>query len=133
MKCNFLSVAGVLISTLVVWGVHVENAIAASPTQVVIFSCMETNPATGYTVLTYNASPSAPAKPSTDCATTLAALQADGLTKVNISVQTYTASAGAGAPSGIDGTYITYVLANNPSSVVSKGSILVPIITLLLH
>ena len=111
MKCNFLSVAGVLISTLVVWGVHVENAIAASPTQVVIFSCMETNPATGYTVLTYNASPSAPAKPSTDCGTALLALLADGLTNVYFSVQTYT-NGGAGAPSGTDGTYITYVLTN---------------------
>ena len=112
MKCNFLSVAGVLISTLVVWGAHVGNAMAADPTELVIFSCMETNPATGYTVLTYDASPSAPTKPSTDCATTLAALLADGLTNVNISIQTYTGNVGAGAPSGTDGTYITYVLTN---------------------
>jgi hypothetical protein len=112
MKRNLLSVAGVLISTLVVWGAHIGSAIAANPTQVVVFSCMETNPATGYTVLTYNATPSAPTKPSTDCATTLAALLADGLINVNVSVQTYTGSAGAGSPNGTDGTYITYVMTN---------------------
>jgi hypothetical protein len=111
MKCNFLSIAGVLVSTLVVWGAHVGNAVAANPTEVVIFSCMEKNPATGYTVLSYDASPSAPAKPSTDCAAALEALLADGLTNVFVSVQTYT-NGGAGAPNGTDGTYITFVLAN---------------------
>ncbi len=85
---------------------------AANPTEVVIFSCMETDPATGYTVLTYDASPGAPAKPSTDCAAALEALLADGLTNVNVSIQTYSAGNGAGAPSGTDGTYITYVLSN---------------------
>jgi hypothetical protein len=85
-------------------------------------------------VLTYDASPSAPTKPSTDCATTLAALLAEGLTRVNISVQTYTLVVAAGSPSGSDGTYITYLL-ENPSPVVSKVSpaILIPIITLLLN
>ena len=106
MKRNFIWVAGVLISTLVV-----GNVMAANPTEVVIFSCMEKDPATGYTVLTYDASPSTPAKPSTDCAAALETLLADGLTNVNVSVQTYT-NGGAGAPSGTDGTYITYVLAN---------------------
>jgi hypothetical protein len=110
MKCNFLSFAGVLISTLIVWGAHVGKAIAANPTEVVILSCKETNPATGYTVLSYDSSPSAPAQPSTDCSAALIALLADGLTNVNVSVQTYQSV--YGAPSGIDGTYITYVLAN---------------------
>jgi len=112
MKRNYFWVAGVLISTLVVWGARVENAMAANPTELVVFSCMEKDPATGYTVLTYDNSPSAPAKPSTDCAATLEALLADGLTNVNISVQTYTSSTGSGAPNGTDGTYITYVLSN---------------------
>jgi hypothetical protein len=112
MKRNYLWVAGVLISTFVAWVACVENAMAANPTEVVIFSCMEKNPATGYTVLTYDASPSAPAKPSTDCAAALEALLNAGLTNVNVSVQTYTGSVGAGAPNGTDGTYITYVLAN---------------------
>jgi hypothetical protein len=135
MKCNFLSVAGFLISTLLVWGAHVGNASAANPT--VTFTCMETKPAaTGYTVLAYDASPSAPTKPSTDCATALASLLAAGFTSVNISIQTYTAVSGWGAPNGVsgDGTYITYVL-QNPSPVVSKVSpgFLIPIITLLLN
>jgi hypothetical protein len=60
---------------------------AATPTESVTCPCTQTNPATGYTVLTYDATPSAPTKPSTDCATTLAALLADGLINVNISVQ----------------------------------------------
>lgn len=134
MKCNLLSVPCALMTTLVACGACVGGAIAANPTQVVTFSCMETNPATGYTVLTYDASPSAPTKPSTDCASTLAALLADGLTKVNVSVQTYTQAAAAGSPSGSDGTYITYVL-ENPPPVVSKVSpaLLIPIITLLLN
>jgi hypothetical protein len=110
MKRNLLSFGGVLTSTLSMWGAHVGNAIAANPNEVVIFSCMETNPATGYTVLSYDSSPSAPAKPSTDCSAALLALLADGLTNVNVSVQTYQSV--YGAPSGIDGTYITYVLAN---------------------
>jgi hypothetical protein len=111
MKRNYSWVAGVLISTLVVWEAGIEKVMAANPTEVVIFSCVETNPATGYTVLTYDASPSAPAKPSTDCATTLETLLSDGLTNANETVQTYT-NGGAGAPNGTDGTYITYVLTN---------------------
>jgi hypothetical protein len=112
MKRNNVWFGGVLTSTLVVWGACIGNVMAASPTAFVIFSCVLTNPATGYTVLTYDASPSAPAKPSTDCATTLATLLADGLTNVNISVQTYTTEFGDGAPNGTDGTYITYVMTN---------------------
>jgi hypothetical protein len=111
LNLNCYRVAGVVMSALVVWGTAVESVMAANPTEVVIFSCMETNPATGYTVLTYDKNPAAPAKPSTDCAATLEALLNDGLTNVNVSVQTYT-NGGAGAPSGTDGTYITYVLAN---------------------
>jgi hypothetical protein len=55
-------------------------------------------------------SPGAPGKPSTDCAATVEALLADGLINVNISVQTWSAT--SGAPQGITGTYITYVMAN---------------------
>jgi hypothetical protein len=111
MKRNYFWVAGVFISTLVVWAACVENVMATNPTELVVFSCVETNPATGYTVVSYDASPSAPAKPSTDCAAALAALLSAGLTNVNVSVQTYLGS-GAGAPNGTDGTYITYVLTN---------------------
>lgn len=111
MKCNYLRVSGVLISTSLVWIACLEGALAANPNEVVILSCMEENPATSYTVLTYDASPSAPAKPSTNCGAALEALLNDGLTNVNVSIQTYT-NGGAGAPSGTDGTYITYVLAN---------------------
>jgi hypothetical protein len=112
MKRNYSWISGVLISTLVAWAACVENVMAANPTELVVFSCVEKNPATGYTVLTYDASPSAPAQPSTDCAAALAALLSAGLTNVNVSVQTYTGSVGAGAPNGTDGTYITYVLTN---------------------
>ncbi len=131
MKCNLLSVAGILTSALVVWGACVENVMAASPS--VTFSCMQTNPATGYTVLAYNASPSAPTKPSTDCATTLATLLADGLTNVNISVQTYLTEYGYGSPNGADGTYITYVLDSPVASNKPSNAFLVPIIALLLN
>lgn len=112
MKSNYFWVVGISISTLILWESSVENVMAANPTELVVFSCMETDPATGYTVLTYDPSPSAPAKPSTDCAATLAALLSDGLTNVNVSVQTYTGSSGAGAPNGTDGTYITFTLTN---------------------
>ena len=111
MKHRYLRVSSLLMPTLIVSGAITSIAVAANPTEVVIFSCMETNPATGYTVLSYDASPSAPAKPSTDCAAALETLLGDGLTNVNVSVQTYT-NGGAGAPNGTDGTYITYVLAN---------------------
>ena len=112
MMRKYSRIVGLLISAFVVWGACINNAAATNPTQLVVFSCKESNPATGYTVQTYNNSPSAPAKPSTDCAATLAALLSDGLTNVNISIQTYTGSSGAGAPNGTDGTYITYVLTN---------------------
>lgn len=112
MKCNYRRASGVLISAALGWAACVGNAMAINPTEVVIFSCLEKNPATGYSVVAYDASPSAPAKSSTDCATQLEALLSAGLTNVNASIQTYT-NGGAGAPNGFDGTYITYVLANN--------------------
>ena len=112
MKRNYFRVAGVLISALVVWQACVGNAMAANPTELVVFSCIEKNPATGYTVVAYNASPSAPAKSSTDCAAQLEALLSAGFTNVNVSVQTYTSSTGSGAPNGLDGTYITYMVTN---------------------
>jgi hypothetical protein len=120
MKRDYRWNAGILMAMLVAWGAGVGNVMAANPTELVVFSCMETSPATSYTVLTYDASPSAPAKPSTDCATTLATLLSDGFTNVNVSVQTYTGTVGAGAPSGTDGTYITYVLTNGT---LSSGSL----------
>jgi hypothetical protein len=112
MKRNYYRIAGVMASAFIVWEATLQSALGANSPALVVFSCMETNPATGYTVVSYDASPSAPAKPSTDCATTLETLLNDGFTNTpNVSLQTYTASAGAGAPNGTNGTYITYVLS----------------------
>jgi hypothetical protein len=108
MKRAIFSIGTFLSFTAVLWSAHVPSALAANPNEVVVFSCSEGS--SGYTVNDYNNSPGAPVKPSTDCATTVEALLTDGLLNVNISVQTWSAT--SGAPQGITGTYITYVMAN---------------------
>lgn len=90
-----------------------------NPTEAVLFSCLENNPASGYSVINYDRSPTAPAQSSsTDCATQLDALLNAGLTNQNLSIQTYTYSPGTteGAPGGVEGTYITYFVTNGTVS-----------------
>lgn len=110
MKRNYLRVSGILMSALLVWAVCVGSAMAANPTQVVVFSCKLASASSTYIVYAYNASAYAPAKSSTDCAAQLYTLLNNGLTNVNVSIQTYTN--GSGAPGNVDGTYITYVLTD---------------------
>lgn len=108
MKRNYLRASGILMSAVLVWVGCCGSAMAANPTQVVIFSCKLGS--SSYTVYAYNASTYAPAKSSTDCAAQLYTLLNNGLTNVNVSIQTYTN--GSGAPGNVDGTYITYVLTD---------------------
>lgn len=112
MKRNFLSIAVFLLSALVLWIARVPTAMATNPTEVVVFSCLESGAQFGgYSVINYNNSPGAPAKSSNDCATELETLLNDGLINVNVSVQQWSTTQGA-PDGGITGTYITYVLAN---------------------
>lgn len=114
MKRNFLSVAVFSLSALALWVADVPNAMAANPTEVVVMQCMETS--SGYTVEVYDASSGAPGKSSSDCAAAVETILTDGLVNVNVSVQTYTATGGEGAPGEVDGTYITYVFSNGTVS-----------------
>lgn len=114
MKRNLLSLPMLSLSALALWAVHAPNADAANPTEVVVLQCMQTS--TGYTVQVYDASPGAPGKSSSDCSAAVETLLADGLINANVSVQTYTATSGLGAPGQVDGTYVTYVLTNGTAS-----------------
>jgi hypothetical protein len=116
MKRSFLSIAGFFLSALVLCAARVANVMAANPTEVVVVSCEENNPGSGYSVINYDNSSGSPAQSSTDCATEVEALLNSGLTNVNLSVQTYSTEGGYGAPGEVNGTYITYVLTNGTAS-----------------
>ena len=110
MKRNLLSVAVFLLSALILWVARVPNAMATNPTEVVTFVCQDFG---SYTVVSYNHSSGAPVQTSgASCAQQLENLLNAGLTNVNGTVQTYFGSNVTGAPNGIAGSYITYVLAN---------------------
>lgn len=116
-RSNLRLISGVAVaslSTLVLWAARVPNAKAANPTEVVVLQCVETS--TGYTVQVYDASSGAPSKSSSDCSAAVETLLDDGLINANVSVQTYTAESGMGAPGEVNGTYITYVLTNGTAS-----------------
>jgi hypothetical protein len=115
MKRTFLSIGVFVLSTFAVWAGSVASVMAANPSEVVIFSCVENIPPGGYSVINYDGTP---AKSSSDCATELEALLNAGLTNVNVTVQTYiyTDTTTGGAPGGVAGTYITYVLTNGTLS-----------------
>jgi hypothetical protein len=110
MKRRIFSVATSLSLALGLWAAHVPNVMAANPTYVVIFVCEDFSP---YTVVSYSNSYDAPGQTSgASCSQQLEDLLTAGFTNVNVSLQTYTAASGLGAPGSLDGTYITYVLAN---------------------
>jgi len=89
MKRNLLWLAGILISTFFVWGSNVGTAMAANPSEVVVFSCIENIPGNGYSVVNYDHSSGAPGQPSGSCSAVLETLLGDGLINVNVTVQTY--------------------------------------------
>jgi len=106
MKRNALSIAVFSLSTLAIWVARVPNAAAANPNEVVIFQC-GTNTSTVYNYETYGG----PGQTSgANCAEQLEILLNDGLTNVNVSVQTW--SSDSGPPDSLVGTYITFVLSN---------------------
>jgi hypothetical protein len=117
MKRAFLSFPLLLLCALGLWVAAVANVMAANPTELVVVSCMENNPGSGYSVINYDNSSGSPAQSSSDCATELNALLNAGLTKVSVTVQTYTTDGGYGAPGEVNGTYITYKVSGTPTSV----------------
>jgi len=106
MKRNFLSLAVFSLSALALWVAGVPNAMAANPSEVVIFQC-GTNTSTVYNYESYGG----PGQTSgASCAEQLEILLNDGLTNVNVSVQAW--SSDVGPPDSLVGTYITFVLSN---------------------
>lgn len=110
MKPKILSVAAFVLSALVLWVVRVPKVMASNPSEVVTFVCQDYG---SYDVESYNRSSSAPAQTSgATCSDQFEDLLNDGLINVSISQQTYFGSNVTGAPGGVAGTYITFVMAN---------------------
>lgn len=107
MSRHIRSIVVFALSAFVLWVARVSNVMAATPTEVVVFLChVDTS-----TITYYDRSSSAPSQSSgASCAQELEDLTNAGLTNVNVSTQTWSAT--SGAPGGLTGTYNLYVLTN---------------------
>lgn len=114
MKRILRSIVAFSLSAVGLCAAYIPNAMAANPTAVVVMQCMETS--SSYSVVTYNSYNGPAEASSSNCAETVESVLNDGLINVNVSVQTYTATGGEGAPGEVDGTYITYVFSNGTVS-----------------